>query len=85
MPEIVNENASTNNYTKYREIEISNKRRFDLALKQSGICNIHDNINAADSFSKFNETFNMLYDQHFPIITKITNHKDVKKHGLMII
>ena len=79
LPEIVNDNNSTNNYTKYREIEILNKRRFDLALKQSGICNIYDNINAADSFSKFNDTFNILYDQHFPIITKVTNYKDIKK------
>ena len=81
LPEIINDNANTINYTKYREIEIYNKRRFDLALKQSGVCNIYDNINAADSFSEFNNTFNRLYDQHFPITTKIINHKDVKKHG----
>ena len=79
LPELVNDNNNFTQYTKYREIEISNKRRFDLALKQSGICNITDNTQAVESFSKFNDNFNMLYDKHFPIKTKITNHKDIKK------
>ena len=82
LPEIVNINNSFTQYTKYREIDISNKRRFDLALKQSGICNITDNTQAAESFSKFNDNFNILYDKHFPIKTKITNHKDVKNSWL---
>ena len=79
LPEIVNDNNSSPQYTKYREIEISNMRRFDLALKQSGICNTTNSTQAAESFSNFNNNFNMLYDIHFPIKTKITNYKDVKK------
>ncbi len=79
LTEIINKQSDTHHYTKYREIEISNMRRFDYALKQKGICNSNDNTQAAESFSKFKDDFDTLYDQHFPIKTKITKQKDIKK------
>ena len=60
-------------------MEDLNLRRFDLALKQSGICNADDNTQAAVTFSRFNNDFDELYDQHFPIKTKIIKHKDIIK------
>ena len=66
-------------FIKYRDIEISSIRRFDLALKSSGVCNIVDNFQVDESYSTFNNVFETLYDQHFPIKTKVTNQKDIKK------
>ena len=42
---------------KYREKDISNMRIFDFSLKQTGLCNINDNSQAAESFSKFKDAF----------------------------
>ena len=79
LPEVTKKSLCTQLNMKYREMEDSNLRRFDLALKQSGTCNITENTQAADIFTKFNDDFDMLYDQHFPIKTKILKQKDIIK------
>ena len=79
LPEFLKIEGIPDQFIKYRDIEISNMRRFDLALKSSGVCNIVDNFQVDESYSTFNNVFETLYDQHFPIKTKVTNQKDIKK------
>ena len=62
----------------YRLIRESTKRKFKQALIRANI-DVNQYNDAKESFSSFNETFNRLYNQYFPILKKKVTLKDETK------
>lgn len=81
IPEIIKDNNNTQipQTIQYRLINYLNLRTFLLALTQSEISSIL-NCNIAESaFTKFNQIFNELYENYFPIKTNLLSKKDIEK------